>query len=61
MRSNQLREQLIETRRQGGDKRARLLAQHNIPSEFVKSENDHFGHQNKLSEEKARLEPISPS
>lgn len=61
VRSNQLREQLIETRRQGGDKRARLLAQHNIPSEFVKSENDHFGHQNKLSEEKARLEPISPS
>ena len=57
-RSSQLREQLAVTERHGGEKWARLLAQHNIPLEFVRSENNHHGHQNKQT---PHLDPISPS
>jgi len=57
-RSSQLREDLSKLG--SGEKRARLLAQHNIPDEFVRTnENAHHGHQNTIFEKKC-LEPISP-
>ena len=56
-RSSQLREELSRCL-SGGEKRARLLAQHNIPDEFVRTnENAHHGHQNTIGDKKSNILP----